>query len=193
MECVNKQTLILEAAQKRFIHYGYGKTSLDEIAGDLGIGKATIYHYFKNKEDIFLHVLKQESSSLRKTLQKSLEDINSPREKLKIFLAKHFEFMSGNVNVSRLMLDPWRNLQPLFDKGLREFYNEQFVLLRGILQEGIREKSFRQMDVKQVSVLLLSLLRSFFIPGFRLEKTYSHKKMVRTFMNIVSDGIGVQI
>lgn len=191
MERMNKQSLILEAARKRFVRYGYGKTSLDEIAADLGIGKATIYHYFKSKEDIFLHVLKKESRSLRSALQKSLEKAGTPREKLKIFLAKHFEFMSGNVNVSRLMLDPWRNLQPLFDKGLREFYGEQFVLLRGILQEGIRDNSFRQMDAKQVSVLLLSLLRSFFIPGFRLEKSYSHKKMLHTFMNIVSDGIGV--
>ena len=67
----SKQQLILEAARKRFFHYGYAKTSLDEIANDIGIGKATLYHYYKNKEDIFLNVVKQESSYLRKLLLKS--------------------------------------------------------------------------------------------------------------------------
>jgi len=186
----NKQQLILDAARKRFLHFGYAKTSLDEIANDIGMGKATLYHYYKNKEDIFLNVVKQESSYLRKLLLKSLEKVKTPHDKLKVFLQTHFDFLSGRVNIGNLTKERWRNLQPLLDKGLREFYNEQIVLLRGILSEGIKDKSFRPIDPKQVSVLLLSMLRSFYVPGIVIEKSYSNKKMVNTFLNIVSNGIG---
>lgn len=44
---------IIRAAVKRFGRHGLGKTTLDEIARDVRIGKPTIYHYFKSKDDLF--------------------------------------------------------------------------------------------------------------------------------------------
>ncbi len=44
---------ILEKAIEKFIHYGYQKTSLDDIVLDLKISKGTIYNYYRNKEDLF--------------------------------------------------------------------------------------------------------------------------------------------
>lgn len=185
----NKKSLILDTARKRFLHFGYAKTSLDEIAEDLGIGKATIYHYFKNKEELFLHVVKQESSMLQRILIKSLETVKTPHEKLKVFLQTHFDFLAGRVNIGRLSKDRWKNMQPLLDKGLKEFYGEQIILLRGILQEGMKDNSFRPLDPKQVSIILLSILRSFLVPGVVVEQSISQKKMVNTFLNIVSSGL----
>lgn len=52
---------IIEAAVKRFSAQGLGKTTLDEIAGDIRIGKATIYHYFESKDQLFVEVLKWET------------------------------------------------------------------------------------------------------------------------------------
>lgn len=44
---------IVRAASKRFSRHGLSKTTLDEIARDVRIGKPTIYHYFKSKDDLF--------------------------------------------------------------------------------------------------------------------------------------------
>ena len=51
---------IIKAADKRFSKHGLGKTTLDEIARDLRIGKATIYHYFKSKEELFFETINWE-------------------------------------------------------------------------------------------------------------------------------------
>jgi AcrR family transcriptional regulator len=51
--CETRQA-ILEAARSRFLHYGYKKTTIDEIAADAGVGKGTVYLYFGGKEDILL-------------------------------------------------------------------------------------------------------------------------------------------
>jgi AcrR family transcriptional regulator len=48
---------ILKAAEKRFSRHGLNKTTLDEIARDLRIGKATIYHYFITKEELFFKTI----------------------------------------------------------------------------------------------------------------------------------------
>jgi len=51
---------ILKAAQKRFIRHGLNKTTLEEIARDVRIGKATIYHYFASKDQLFFETVKWE-------------------------------------------------------------------------------------------------------------------------------------
>jgi AcrR family transcriptional regulator len=51
---------ILKAAEKRFSRHGLNKTTLNEIARDLRIGKATIYHYFTTKEDLFFKTIEWE-------------------------------------------------------------------------------------------------------------------------------------
>jgi AcrR family transcriptional regulator len=43
---------IVEAAVARFIHYGYGKTTVAEIAEDLGVSPAYIYKFFDSKRSI---------------------------------------------------------------------------------------------------------------------------------------------
>ncbi|NCQ18948.1 MAG: hypothetical protein COZ80_05085 [Ignavibacteria bacterium CG_4_8_14_3_um_filter_37_9] len=58
----SRKTDILKAAQKRFIRHGLNKTTLEEIARDLRIGKATIYHYFESKDQLFTETVKLEIS-----------------------------------------------------------------------------------------------------------------------------------
>ncbi len=57
----DRKTQIIKAAVKRFSKHGLGKTTLDEIARDLRIGKATIYHYFVSKEELFYSSIEWES------------------------------------------------------------------------------------------------------------------------------------
>ncbi len=49
---------ILEAATKRFTHFGVDKTTMNEIADDLGISKASLYYYFPDKLNLYAAVLK---------------------------------------------------------------------------------------------------------------------------------------
>jgi AcrR family transcriptional regulator len=47
-----KKTQILDAAYKRFSHYGYSKTTMKEIASDLSMSKALLYYYFPDKSQL---------------------------------------------------------------------------------------------------------------------------------------------
>lgn len=52
---------ILEAATRRFLHYGYSKTTMSEIAKDCNMSTGNVYRYFPSKLDIaetFVRVLR---------------------------------------------------------------------------------------------------------------------------------------
>ena len=62
MDMANKRKQqIIHAAVKLFVQHRPGKTTLDEIARDIRIGKATIYHYFESKDELFFASLKWEA------------------------------------------------------------------------------------------------------------------------------------
>lgn len=50
----SKVVIILEAARKRFAHFGISKTTMNEIAADIGMSKASLYYYFPDKEKLFV-------------------------------------------------------------------------------------------------------------------------------------------
>lgn len=53
---------IIRAASKRFSRHGFNKTTLEEIARDIRIGKPTIYHYFASKDELYFSSIEFQSS-----------------------------------------------------------------------------------------------------------------------------------
>ena len=56
---------IVSAATEVFSRYGFKKTSMEDIARALRMGKSSIYYYFKGKEEIFQAVVDREANLLR--------------------------------------------------------------------------------------------------------------------------------
>ena len=65
---------IIETAEKHFSLLGFEKTTLDDITGENGKRKTSIYYHFKNKHEIFKSVIEKEFRMVREDLQKVLEN-----------------------------------------------------------------------------------------------------------------------
>lgn len=74
---------ILDAARVRFVRYGFGKTTMAEIAADCGMSAANLYRYFASKGDIAAAGAEQWLSVLVAHLRRIAEDQDSaPGERL---------------------------------------------------------------------------------------------------------------
>ncbi len=49
-----KHESILAAAERLFVRYGFKKTTIEDVATEAGVGKGTIYSYFRGKEELLL-------------------------------------------------------------------------------------------------------------------------------------------
>ncbi|MDY0083414.1 MAG: TetR/AcrR family transcriptional regulator [Ignavibacteriaceae bacterium] len=67
-----RKAQIIKAAAKRFARHGLAKTTLDEVARDIRIGKATIYHYFTSKDELYFTTLKWECENFIDTVKSVL-------------------------------------------------------------------------------------------------------------------------
>jgi len=73
-----RQEEIIRAAAKRFSRHGFGKTTLEEIARDVRIGKPTIYHYFKSKDDLFYGSINFQSAQFIEDIRAIFNNQNLP-------------------------------------------------------------------------------------------------------------------
>ena len=60
---------ILQIASRLFVKKGYTATSMREIAAEAGIGKATIYYHFPDKESIAAALIRQTFAQMKGALQ----------------------------------------------------------------------------------------------------------------------------
>ncbi len=68
----NLQTQIVSAARSRFRHYGFAKTSMQEIAEDCGMSAANLYRYYESKQGIAAAVIKTDLTQLYDACQEAV-------------------------------------------------------------------------------------------------------------------------
>lgn len=82
-----RKSQIIKAAAKRFARHGLNKTTLDEVARDIRIGKATIYHYFTSKDDLYFAALQWECDTFIDQVKNIFEnDLSSITQKLSDYI-----------------------------------------------------------------------------------------------------------
>lgn len=96
MPTVNKRESIIRAAHAQFRLYGYRKTSMEDIAGELGISRASLYSYFKNKDEIFRSVSiwlhERAMADAEQCLMESWDRKNVSSKIAQALLARHLSF-----------------------------------------------------------------------------------------------------
>src|ERR1700750_1001215 len=75
-----KRDKILEAAYQRFLHYGYAKTTMNEIAGDLSLSKALLYYYFPDKSQLYIAVMRKLAGEYIQNLENELKQFDTLKE-----------------------------------------------------------------------------------------------------------------
>lgn len=100
-----KNDLILEAAFKVFTSKGYHETRLEDVAAEAGFSKASLYNYYKDKEDIFLTLLLGKYQELTQLMMSSEKFLLSPtlslEENLRHYLALTFEALGEHFSFLR--------------------------------------------------------------------------------------------
>jgi len=95
---------ITEAALKLFSGKGFEKTSIEDIAHEAGIGKATVYGYFATKDEIFLAYCDDELEESFARLQDAENQERKLLDQLIDFFMVKFRFLTQNQEFGRQLL-----------------------------------------------------------------------------------------
>lgn len=122
----SRRNAILAAAEKRFAKEGFHVTTLDEVAADVDISKATIYLYFKNKEELFFSIIEEKFDKYTQSIQGRLEGVATLREAITELVTEGLQFLKSNHHFFRLILSEQSKSERQPSVELRErFFGKQ--------------------------------------------------------------------
>ncbi len=138
---------ILDAARKRFLHYSYKKTTIDEIAQDAKVGKGTVYLYFDSKEDILLTIAKSVKRNVTEQMEAIAASLATPEEKLRRMvtanvLSVHDACMGAAHGIE--LVD--ETMQPKIARCAQKEHDAQLELIARVLEEGVQRGEFTLPD-----------------------------------------------
>src|SRR5688572_287680 len=94
---------IVRQARGLFTAHGYAAVSMQQIADAAGVNKATLYHHFRDKEDLFVTIVREELGRARAGIAAALEAGGPLREQLRRVAAGFWT--SHQSDFGRLMAD----------------------------------------------------------------------------------------
>ena len=140
-----RQDRILDGALTVFKNKGLDGATMDEIAIASGFGKATIYYYFKSKEEVLSAILEDGWKNIWQSLEPIIAEQDSPRKtfiNVLIKIAEHaqnrpglFEFLFNAPKAIKLDKQPWKDYQ-----------QSLYAVIQGLLEDGIKNGEFPKVN-----------------------------------------------
>lgn len=156
---------ILAAAKRRFFHYGYGKTTMAELAQDCNMSAGNLYRFFPSKLDIAEAIA---TDSEDKGLEAFAELVRRPglsaRERLREFLFLELRSTFAMLEMHPKVLE----MAAIITHERPEFANRRLAIMRGliseILAEGNAAGEFAVEDVTFTAEMIQSATMKFHYP-----------------------------
>jgi len=149
---------ILEAASRVFSERDFHEVLIDEIAEAGGIGKGTVYRYFRTKEDLYFATILHGLDRLDGVLLAALPQEASPTRRLERLAREILKFFWNQRSLLMLLYRDERSLRARRG-GLRERHDRLVRLVQGIILDGIERREYRGVDTHTAAELFLGMIR----------------------------------
>jgi AcrR family transcriptional regulator len=151
----DKKRCILDAAATLFAHFGFKKTSIDQVAAGAGVGKGTVYMAAENKQELFYQVVHREIRGFVARCS-AMIDPRKPANELLTQSSLHvYQYIQDNPLVRDLLLGNLEEVLPLWTEQLQDLRTIGRAHIVEVLHIGIKQGVFRDdMDVPIVARIL---------------------------------------
>ncbi|MCD6161739.1 MAG: TetR family transcriptional regulator [candidate division Zixibacteria bacterium] len=190
-----KQTILL-AAIKVFSEKGVKNAKIADIAYEAGIGKGTIYEYFRSRDEIFIETFNYMLREMNKEFINELQKTRPPVDKIKAMNKIIFSGLTKfTVETASIFIDFWaegiRN-QGYSGKGiinLKELYNEFRQELMQVLEDGIKAGQFRKINTLETASAFLASIDGLLLQWIIDPAVFNLKNVSETNLDIFLKGI----
>ncbi len=186
-----KKKEILTAASSVFQKYGLQKITLDDIAKECGIKKTALYYYFKNKEEIFITMLKRDVEKIRLEIHTKIECEKTPIAKIRTYMItrlQSFHQMKQYFDIFQKDDVPKIYREIMF-KMQKENLQLEFNGLTQVLKEGVKIGVFREISTLTVARMLASITIGMGHAFLAFDVKMDYEKEVDGVLEIIMQGI----
>jgi len=186
---------ILETAITVFGKKGYRNTKASDLAEAAGIGKGTLYEYFRSKEEIFAGAFHLYFENYDRELQHILSKENDPEKQMHLLIKSSFEmFLQGSSEFAAVIMDFWaegsRKDTDLVDQlDLKSVYGTFRDEIAAIITTGIDQGKFRQVNTQAVAGIIIAALDGLALQWLMDPTLFEIEQTAQTLYETIINGI----
>ena len=147
---------ILDSARDLFIDVGYEKFSMRRLAEKIEYSPTTIYHYFKNKDDLLFAICEEVAEQFLARLRYLRSVHSKPYEALRQTMLYLVEFAFDNPNQYKVFFLTRPNVYGAQDEFMKResMARNSYFEFREIVQACIKAGKLRRMDIDVLTQVL---------------------------------------
>ena len=180
---------ILSTARTLFIKQGYTATSMRQVAEAVGIGKATIYHHFPDKQAILMTLVQSNIADMGASLA-AIESEPDPRRRFQVAAVQAITFLYESADLLQIARREVPGAREQMLAHFISFYQKYFALLKEALELGMQRKIFRPLNADDAVQVFMTMIQGNFalvyLTGMRAE---TPEKAAARLLNIYFHGI----
>ena len=172
-------------ALERLLEQGVPELTMSEIAKKLKISLRTLYEIAPSRDKLILMTMDNILKKLGKFAMDSVEDIDSPINKLEKYL--FIVNQAVGPKFDRFLID----MEKINGSKTTADYHENFIknYIKKLLEEAIEKKEIKSIDVKAFSILLGGIGREFFKEKNKNSINLTPEESANSITSIILNGI----
>ena len=153
----DKRDAMLHGAARIFARDGYDRASMNQLATELGVSKALLYHHFDSKDNLYALIAHNSAQHLYEFVYQRIPEEGTAGEKIKAFMVAMATFFDEHrwawiASSAAFWSDPDRKRMETRIRQRKELENR----LRNLIREGIESGEFNETDPAMTGRLILS-------------------------------------
>lgn len=158
---------ILDAALEIAADKGFEQARTAEIARRAGVAEGSIYNYFRNKDDLLTHMVREYAGSFLRELSARISSEKDPLRKLHRLIEFHIRFFTQEGNIFQVIYGKQPGAKVQMARIIQVAIGPYAGIIEEIIREGIACGALRPVNVQVAASLLLggmqlTILRRFF-------------------------------
>lgn len=158
---IDSKEAVLDAAQRLIFQYGYSGFSMRDLAQQSGLAKATLYHHFQDKREIFIQVLERDLATVRDCVADAAATPGDLPSRLRAVITAFFDLTTERGTLLFTILRQAVGLEREFVTLMRSYRDELHRPIVALLDEGIASGAIRPIDTERATMSFFGILQVF--------------------------------
>lgn len=177
-----KRIQIVEAATKRFTHFGMAKTTMAEIAKDLSISKASLYYYFPDKMHLLMAVLQRVIDSIKQSLDEQIFKKGTLEEGIYFLLELKLQFTTEYYNLLEMISGTFSEVSPELEELARKSQQKETEIIYKLLKQANERHEIHAENLCELAEIFSNAMI-----GMRFSVLKDQKKIILPSKSMVDD------
>lgn len=158
LDKILKKQLIVDTAVRIFHEKGFHAATLDDVARELGLTKAALYHYVSSKENLLSVIYIQALARFFEDAYEIGESDLAPPEKMRVLIRHHIKhIIIENLSMFAVFFSEENQLPEPDFQTIRNEKRKYTRVVEEIIEAGIKGKFFRPTDAKLQAFALIGM------------------------------------